>query len=119
VRLEAPTVTLEAPPTVAPPGSARLRVRATDDRALDHVVVYAGAETVNRSRATPVLEHDRDKIAWSAAHGRRVDLDLVVPIVPGANRIVVVAEDTAGLRTVREAYVVGDDGGEAVTDSPD
>ncbi|MFN7144717.1 MAG: S41 family peptidase, partial [Myxococcota bacterium] len=93
VRLEPPTLVIEPPPTVVQESTARLRVRASDDRALDHVVVYAGVETMNRARATPAVEHARDKVAWRAGGGRRVDLDLEVPVLPGTNRYIVVAED--------------------------
>jgi len=119
VRLEPPTLTIEAPPTVLPPGTARIKVRATDDRALDHVVVYAGLETVNRARVTPAVEHARDKVAWRAGRGRRADLTLDLPVLAGVNRYVIVAEDKAGLRTVRDVYVLGDEGGGGVTVLPD
>ncbi|MES2640468.1 MAG: S41 family peptidase [Myxococcota bacterium] len=119
LRLEAPTLIVADPPTVLPVGSTHLRVRASDDRGLDHVVVYAGPETMNRQRATPTVDHDREKIAWRAATGRRADLDLVLPVVAGTNRYVIVAEDRAGLRTQRDLYILGDDSGPAVTAVPD
>ncbi len=119
VRLAPPTLTIDAPPTVLPPGTTRLAVRASDDRALDHVVVYAGVETMNRARATPAVEHDRDKVAWRPGRGRRADLALTVPVAAGTNRYVIVAEDKTGLRTVRDVYVLGDDGGGGVTVVPE
>jgi len=119
LRLEAPTLVIDSPPPLLPTGTARLRVRATDDRALDHIVVYAGPETVNRLRTTPVVEHDRDKVAWRAATGRREELEVLVPIVPGTNRYVIVAEDRTGLRTQRDVYIFGDDGGAGVTALPE
>lgn len=110
VRVEPPVVHVQAPPAVLPPGQATLSLRAVDDRALDHVVVFAGAETMNRTRAAPFVEHKRDKVAWRPARGRRVDVQVAVPVQPGANHYVVVAEDATGLRTVRDVYVLGDDG---------
>jgi carboxyl-terminal processing protease len=119
LRLEAPTLQVDLPPPLLPTGTTRLRVRASDDRALDHVVVYAGAETVNRLRTTPAVEHDREKVAWRAATGRREELEVVVPVVTGTNRYVIVAEDRTGLRTQRDVYIFGDDGGEGVTALPE
>ncbi|MDP2312134.1 MAG: S41 family peptidase [Pseudomonadota bacterium] len=119
VRVEAPTLTVDVPPTILPTGTTRLRVRAWDDRGLDHVVVYAGPETMNRARATPLLEHDREKVTWRAVTGRKAELDLTVPVVAGTNRYVIVAEDRAGLRTQRDLYILGDDGGAGVTELPD
>ncbi|MDP2311214.1 MAG: S41 family peptidase [Pseudomonadota bacterium] len=124
LRLESPSLTVESLegadlPTVLPVGSTRLRIRASDDRGLDHMVVYAGPETMNRVRTTPTLDHDREKMAWRATTGRRTELDLVVPIVAGTNHYVIVAEDRAGLRTQRDLYILGDDTGPAVTATPD
>jgi carboxyl-terminal processing protease len=109
VRLQPPRVDVVAPPAVARPGAFELPVRAADDTALDHVVVYAGVETMNRARATPVVEHERDKVAWSAGDGRGAELRVSVPVAPGMNRYIVVAEDEAGLRTQRDLYVLGSD----------
>jgi hypothetical protein len=118
-RLEAPSVTIQAPPTVLPVGTTRLHLRATDERALDHLVVFAGPVTMDRSRATPVVETADDKVAWRPGTGRRIDADLVVPVVAGTNRYVVIAEDKTGLRTEREVYVLGDDGKTDASAGPD
>jgi hypothetical protein len=40
-------------------------------------------------------------------------------VVTGTNRYVIVAEDRTGLRTQRDVYIFGDDGGEGVTALPE
>lgn len=110
LRAEPPVLTLGALPAVARPGTLPFHLRATDDRALDHLLVFQGPETMDRRRSEPSVEHRRDKVAYHAATGRRAELDLVLDVVPGANHYVVVAEDDRGLRTVRDLYVLGEDG---------
>ncbi len=119
LRLEAPSLLVDTPPTVLPTGTTRLHIRASDDRGLDHVVVYTGVETMNRVRTVPTPEHDREKAAWRSVTSRRADLDLVLPVAEGTNRYVIVAEDRAGLRTQRDLYVLGVEDGPAVTAVPD
>ncbi len=120
LRLEAPTLTLlESPPTLLPTGTTRLRIRASDDRALDHVVVLAGPDTMNRTRAEPHLEHGEEKIAWRSSAARRTELEVMLPVVAGTNHYRIVAEDREGLRTVRDVYVYGDDGGAGISAAPD
>jgi hypothetical protein len=110
LRAEPPSVTLGSLPAVLAPGTATLTVRAADDGPLDHVLVFAGPETVNRQRAEPVVEYQRDKVAWQAGTGRKARLDVPLPVTEGTNHYVVVAEDRQGLRTVRDVYVLGDSG---------
>lgn len=110
IRLEAPQIAVARPPIELPLGATRLQIRATDDRALDHVVVYAGTETMSRVRARPAVTWDREKLAWKPAHGRALTLDIEVPVVSGTNRYTIVARDKDGLKTVRDVYVLGEEG---------
>lgn len=111
LRFEAPQIELEPPPVESGPGGARLHIRATDDRALDHVVVYAGTETMSRIRARPSVVWEREKLAWRPARGRVVDFSVDVPVVVGTNRYTIVAKDRDGLKTVRDVFVLGVEGG--------
>lgn len=110
-RLEPPTVRVDHP-EVAPPGRATLVLWLADDVALDHVVVFAGSETVDRSRWEPRLRYEGDKLAWRPLQGRRWELRIEVPVEPGVNRYDVVVEDRTGLRTEARAYVLGRTGDE-------
>ncbi|MFZ5480072.1 MAG: S41 family peptidase [Myxococcota bacterium] len=110
LHLDPPAVSVDPPPQVLAPGATTLRLRAADDRGLDHVVVYGGTESMNRLRAEPTPEYQRDKLAYRAMSGRRGELEVPVEIVPGTNHFQVVAEDRMGLRTVRDVYVLGEDG---------
>lgn len=107
-RLEAPTVVVRPSAHVQAPGLATLSIRATDDRALDHVVVLGGPETADRSRWEPAVEWTPSKLAWKPSLGRRAELAVPVEVAPGANRFVVVAEDRTGLRTTHTVYLLGD-----------
>lgn len=113
VRLEAPTVSVSSAAT-APAGSTSLIVKVNDDAVVDHVVVYAGTETVDRSRYEPSVKYDADKVAWRPGDGRKLSFMVTVPVEVGTNRYVVVAEDNQGLRTSRDVYVLGTRGTEAV-----
>lgn len=106
VRVQPPTVRVERT-GVSPPGRATLVVTASDDAALDHVVVFAGAETVDRSRWEPRVRYEGDKVAWRPLSGRRAELRVEVPVEPGVNRYEVTVEDRSGLRTETRAYILG------------
>lgn len=108
VRLEAPLVVARPSAVVQAPGTATLTVRATDDRALDHLVILGGVESLDRSRYEPQLQWSPDKLAWRPGLGRRADLSIPVEVGSGANRFDVIAEDRAGLRTVQTLYLLGD-----------
>jgi C-terminal peptidase prc len=108
VHVAPPSVRVDLPAEALPVGTARLRVRATDDGPLDHVLVFAGSERVERRRTGAVRVHDRDKVAWRPLRGRRGDLVVDVPVRRGANRYVVIAEDRTGLRSSVDVYILGE-----------
>lgn len=114
VRLEAPTIQVRPVPLTQPVGTTHLAARVTDDRGVDHVLVRAGPESMDRSRYEPALAYDPDKIAWKPGSGRRDEIDVEVPVREGLNRYEIVAEDRAGLRTVSTVYVLGDNAPAAV-----
>lgn len=105
-RLEPPTLSVESPP-VQPPGRGTLSLTLTDDTALDHVVVFAGAERIDRSRWEPRVRYEGEKVTWRKLAGRRAELELDVPVEPGVNRYEVTVQDRAGLRLEAVAYVLG------------
>lgn len=92
VRVEPPKIVGKSLPLSAPVGSLTLAFTATDDVALDHVVVFANGE----------------KIAWAAGAAGKVDLRATTTIDPGINRWLVVAEDNQGLVTRRLVIVRGE-----------
>lgn len=108
VSLNAPRVETAAPRLRQPPGVAVVLVKASDPDGLAHIVVYAGSETVNRTRWNASVEWEEDKVLYRSDLGRREVLSVKVPVVVGSNRIVVIAEDTTGIRTRRELYIHGD-----------
>ncbi len=114
-----PVVTVSAPRTRQAPGSSMIQVNAVDADGIDHLTVWAGPERVDRLRWDASVDWEEEKVAWRGDFGRRAHLAVVVPIVSGTNRIVVVAEDTHGVRTRRTLYVYGagehDDDGVALT----
>jgi hypothetical protein len=110
LRLDPPILTARASAVEQAPGTATLQIRATDDRALDHVVVLGGVEDMDRTRYAPALLWEPDKLAWRPTTGRKLDLSLAVEILPGLNRFDVVAQDRTGLRTTQTVYVLGRQG---------
>ncbi len=114
VRLEPPTIEVRPLPSTTPVGTVRLTARVTDDRSLDHVLVLAGPESMDRSRYEPVTDYDPDKVAWKPGTGRRDEVDIDVPVREGVNRYEIIAQDRAGLRTTATVYVLGDSSPAAV-----
>lgn len=112
-RLSPPVLSVTADASVLPVGTTWVRVAAEDDH-LDHVVVWAGTEAMDRSRSTPTVRRQLDKVAWAAGK-RRANLEIEVPVAPGVNLFRVVAVDRDGLRTERDLYVFGDDATPAVS----
>jgi hypothetical protein len=108
VTLSPPSVRVDGVPTVAAPGTLRARVVVQDDVQVDHLVVFGGAETVQRRRNGRTVVHDSDKLAWRSGRGRRQELTVDLPVVPGPNRYVVIAVDGDGARTTHELHVTGD-----------
>lgn len=79
----------------------------TDDREIDHVVVF----------------HNGTKVGWAAGGSSVVRPDVSVTIVEGVNRMLVVAEDDQGLVQRRQFVIRGlaDPAGDGVAtpgDSP-
>ncbi len=114
LRLEPPTIQARALPETHASGTVRLSARITDDRGLDHVLVLAGAESLDRSRYETSLVYAPDKVAWKPGTGRRDEFDVDVPVRAGVNRYDIIAEDRAGLRTTTTLYVLGVDADSAV-----
>ncbi len=108
VRLDAPTVVVTPPRPRQPPGTANVHVQLQDLDGIAQIVVWAGPERVDRSRWDASVAWEEGKVLWRGDVGRRAALTVAVPIVSGTNRVVVVAEDRAGLRTRRELYIYGD-----------
>lgn len=90
VHVEAPVLHIDAPSSL-PFGELDLAVRATDESAVDHVIVWAAG----------------DKVAYRSGEGKRVDLSVPLEVLPGRNRYVVEAIDDMGLRTREVVYVRG------------
>lgn len=110
VRLEPPVVWVRGPGLVLAPGIATLDVRATDDRALEHLMIVGGPVSMDRTRYEPQPAWNPDKLAWRRGGARKIDLPLTVEVAPGPNRFDVIAEDQAGLRTVQSVFLLGDPG---------
>lgn len=114
VRRDAPGVDVAVPHAHQAAGSTVVQVHAADADGLDHVVVYVGSARVDRGRWEPNVTWDQHKVSYREGLGRKTRFGVTVPVRPGSNRIVVVAEDETGTRTRREVYVYGD--GSAPTD---
>ena len=113
VSLNAPTLELAGPRNRQLPGVAVVRVSASDPDGLAHIVVFAGSETVNRTRWNASVDWEEDKVLYRTGLGQRARLSVNVPVAAGSNRIVVIAEDKQGNRTRRELYIHGDGAGPA------
>jgi C-terminal peptidase prc len=112
--VQPPTLSLRTLSKVQPPGIALLQMRASDDERIDHVMVYAGTERVDRSRYEPETLWDAQKVSWSDGSEpdrrrdeRRVEDTVAVPVHLGENRYEVSATDATGLRTTRVVYILG------------
>ena len=101
VHVEPPELVVEAPSSM-PWGELEMELRATDEAAVDHVVVWSAG----------------DKVAYLSGTGRRVDMTVPLEVLPGRNRVVVEAIDDMGLRTRQVVYVRGT-GEPAVTQPED
>lgn len=102
---EAPTLRVRPLPTRAGVGELRLSAQASDEDGLDHLVVWAGPDQVDRKRREPALEWKRRKLAWIPLSGRRGEGAVVVPLLAGSNHIRVVAVDRDGMKTSQDLYV--------------
>jgi hypothetical protein len=103
-----PPIVVMPEPLLAAVGSFSLAVKATDDRVLDHLVVFAGTETVDRSRAEASVVYTGDKLAWMPGGSSKGKLTVQVPVVAGINRYTVLAEDDQGLVSTEVRYVLGE-----------
>ncbi len=108
-RVQPPTLSLRELSKVQPPGMALLQIRATDDEAVHHALVYAGTERVDRTRYEPETIWDSRKVSWMNAEKdkKRLDKTVAVPVYPGENRYLITVTDSAGLRTDRVIYLLG------------
>ena len=114
VRIQPPTLALRPLSSVQPPGMALLQIRASDDAEIDHVLVFAGSERVNRARYEPETTWDSRKVSWagpppgrSSRDRRRLEQTVAVPVYPGVNRYSVAVTDLSGLKTERVVYLLG------------
>jgi carboxyl-terminal processing protease len=92
VREEAPRVQVRTVDLSAPVGAFTVPVQVMDERALDHVVVYANGA----------------KVAWAGGGKMRLDVEAPVQLRAGVNRVVVVAEDDQGLVSRRTLILRGE-----------
>jgi carboxyl-terminal processing protease len=117
VHLHAPSVVAVVPGRAAAGGWTTLRVRASDDDLLDHLVVRAGQEVVDRSHREPRITVEDRKVAWRRGSARRQEWQLRVPVREGTNRYLVSVTDRDGLETQKEAYVLGVPADEATAEN--
>lgn len=115
-RIQAPTLALRPLTGVQPPGIALLQLRASDDTRVDHLLVYAGTERVDRTRYEPETVWDAQKVGWTDGAGgarrdaRRLDATVAVPVHAGENRYEITATDADGLSTTQVVYILGQPG---------
>ncbi|GDX78410.1 hypothetical protein LBMAG42_02210 [Deltaproteobacteria bacterium] len=114
VHRDAPAVEVTSARPRQSPGTAVVQVHAFDPDGLEHVVVFAGSERVDRKRWDASVDWQQKKLLYREPLAKRAHLSVVVPVRAGSNRIVVIAEDKDGVRTRRELYIYGE--GEAPTD---
>ncbi len=116
-RVQSPTLALRPLSIVQPPGMALLQIRAADDERVDHVVVYAGSERVDRTRYEPETIWESRKVNWAAPGAgdaeagkvaRKLDETVAVPVYPGENRYLITVTDDSGLHTDRVVYLLGE-----------
>lgn len=91
VVLEPPQIRVNNPALSAPPGTRSLQLHVSDDRELDHLVVWVGD----------------DKLAYFPGNGRSLDVNVPVPVAIGRNRYTVEAIDNQGIRDVEAIYIRG------------
>ncbi|HHO52056.1 MAG TPA: PDZ domain-containing protein [Deltaproteobacteria bacterium] len=91
VTLQAPRVEIRASALSAPVGELQIPISVTDDRAVDHVVVWANGE----------------KIAWMAGGSPRVFLRPRLRLLAGDNRIVVQTRDDQGVSSKQTISILG------------
>ncbi|MCB9742046.1 MAG: PDZ domain-containing protein [Alphaproteobacteria bacterium] len=91
VHLDAPRVLTPGLPSSAEVGPLKQSLRVSDDRAVDHLVVWQG----------------RDKVRYQQGEGKRLDAELTLDVQPGENRFLIEAIDDQGLRTRSYLYVNG------------
>lgn len=96
--LQAPRYTAQGVPLSAPVGPWTIPISVTDESRLDHVVVY------NNGR----------KVAWAAGGRPAVELTATIELLPGENRVDVVATDEHGVRLRDSIHVRGEPLGAAV-----
>ncbi len=92
VTLQAPAIEVKRSGLSAPPGPLQVPITVTDDRRVDHVVVWANGE----------------KIAWAPGSGPKVSLTPTIDVHTGENRIVVLTEDDQGVSSRRTVSVRGE-----------
>ncbi len=111
-RHRAPAITLDSRPFAAVGQPTRVVLEASDDRLVEHAVVYVNGH----------------KFRYAAGGARRLQDSFEIVPLAGSNRIVATVEDDQGHRTTATAYVLGrvedpaepavaEEGGE-VPDSP-
>lgn len=91
VSLQAPRVEIRSSALSAPVGEIQIPISVTDDRAVDHVVVWANGE----------------KIAWMAGGSPRIFLRPRLRLITGDNRIVVQTRDDQGVSSKQTISILG------------
>ena len=103
VRVEAPRIAFKAVPLSAPAGPLPVAIQIADDRAIDHIVVYANG----------------NKVTWAGpGKGGKVDLKPTIDLEPGNNRITVLVEDDQGVTTRKTVVVRAEATGNADAGEP-
>jgi carboxyl-terminal processing protease len=98
VPLQAPTIEARPAARSAPVGAFTLPIVVSDDRRVDHVVVWVNGE----------------KVAWGSGGAARIELSPTFPLASGDNRIVVQTEDDQRIQAFRTVTVRGEAEPEAV-----
>lgn len=91
VVLQAPTLHVDLP-VAAPVGPLAVRLRAADDRRVEHLLVSL----------------DGQKLAWRGAAGSSVDLELDLEVTVGSQVLSVEVRDDQGLQTRRRYVLLGE-----------
>jgi hypothetical protein len=92
ISLTAPTIDIRTQALRAPVGQWSMPLRVLDDDGIQYVTVFANNE----------------KIGWAGGQGNRVDFKANVELMAGLNRLVVITEDTAGVRTTTKKVIWGE-----------
>ena len=93
VGLQAPHVDLVGIPVLSHVGQFDLPVRITDEKALDHAVVYANGR----------------KIAWLNGGESVLNANVSLDLEPGLNRIIVLAKDNEKVTARRSLRIWAED----------